>query len=196
VASVKRGHIPHVILAVLTILALGAIALALSEAPNAASETVQNATSATFGSPLGSQSVSLDLLSSVSAGQGAGTLNQLLKITYVAPNSMTVYRATAPAANLGKVPIGRIIGTIEGYAAVTGGTAAWVQHGDHYTRTEALVPFYRRVFDKTSLPGSVYESATVRNGYLVSLHFNVVVQHQTSSVNETYRIVSIDGRAV
>jgi hypothetical protein len=193
---VRRNLIPQAFLGVLTVLSLGAVVLAASETPNAASEAVQTATTATFGSPLGSQSISLNIESNVSAGQGSGILTQILKIKFETPNTMTVYRATAPVANLGSVRPQRIVGTLARYAAITAGSAPWTEHGSQYTRTESLIPFYQRVYQKTSLPGTVYESAIVQNGYLVDIHFNVVVRHQNSSVSQTYRIVSIGGKPV
>ncbi|HEX3795395.1 MAG TPA: hypothetical protein VHV57_12940 [Acidimicrobiales bacterium] len=192
----RRNLIPQALLALLTVLTIGAVVLSVRAVPDAATEAVHSATAATFGSPAGSHSVSLTLESNVSAGQGAGTLTQILRITYVAPDTMTVYRASAPAANLGPVAASKIAGTLKGYAAVTGGPTPWTGTGSQFRRTESLAPFSLRVYQKKALPGTVTESVTVKDGYLVSIHFTVVVDNQNSAVGETYRIISIGGKPV
>ena len=63
----RRNLIPFTLLAVLVILALVFAVIGQTSSPNRASLAVQNATSATFGDPAGSNSFTMNLSASLSA---------------------------------------------------------------------------------------------------------------------------------
>src|ERR1700722_5966339 len=89
---VPHRSIPPVILAILTLLTAGFAVLGFTTGPKSDELIVQNGTAATFGSPLGSNSFSLDLTSSVSSGSGSGVLSQVRLIKYRAPDHIVVYQ--------------------------------------------------------------------------------------------------------
>jgi hypothetical protein len=193
-----------ILLAVLIVLTALFAALAVGMEPPSGDIAVQNAAAATFGSPLGSHSLTLDLTNTVSAGGGSGVLRLVRRITYVPPASMVVDETLPSFKRLGTVPADRIIGSLGTYAAYVGGSATWVHHGSALTRTESLVTFTRRTSHTASPRGKVYESVDVLGGYLVYLQLKVIVPKQTLSsgetaeggvIGETLRIVSIDGHA-
>lgn len=187
-------------LTLLGVLGAGAVALGLRMSPSSAVLTVQNATAATFGYPLGSQSFTLDLTSSVSSGKGTGTISQERTIDYRSPGHMVVYRAGPPVKLLGTLGADAITSVLTGYAAVTAGTTPWIRHGSHFARTESLVAFSARVSHIRSAEGKVYETAVVRDGYLVLVNLHVIVLGQTrvngritpgGIIGETFDLVRI-----
>jgi hypothetical protein len=86
----RRNLIP---LALLAVLAIGAGVFAVVGfvgAPNATTITVQNATATTFGSPPGSTSFLMDLVSTLSSGATTGTLKEQHLIDFTTPDQMKV----------------------------------------------------------------------------------------------------------
>jgi hypothetical protein len=201
----RRRGIPLLQLALLTVLAVGAIGLALKEAPPIDNVTALNATAATFGSPVGSESFTMDLTYTVSSGKGGGVLRQVRRIAYVAPDRMIVAQLKPSLKLLGTVTTTQIDPTIDGYAKVTKGTTAWASHGSELTRTESLATFTRRVAASSSPHGTVHELAVIRNGQLDYVHLIVRIPQQSTAdgrsvakelIGETLQLRSIGGHRV
>jgi hypothetical protein len=188
----------------LTLLAGGAAVWGQLIGPDGATIAVQNATAATYGDPTGSTSFTLDLQSCVSSNGTSGCIAQTRRITYVPPKSMVVYQTQPSRQRLGTVPPAGIAFTLAQYVRVTVGGSPWAHSGTKLTRTETLAAYSHRVTMTKAATGKVYETATVRNGYLVSVKLKVVVHTQTLHngqvypgfvINQTYQIVRINGRA-
>lgn len=194
-----------IFLGVLTLVTAGAIAVGLVFGTPGTDVIVQNATDATYGSPLGTTSFTLDLTSSVSSDGTSGFITQIRQINYSPRHGMIVTQ-TAPARLApGQATPAQIVTTLKEYAAITNGTG-WAQSGSTLTRTEPFASFYDRINRATSSTstavGTVRETVVVRGGYLVLLRLNAVVTHQARSngavapgaiVNETYRFLRING---
>jgi hypothetical protein len=198
---VRHRQVPLVLVALLALLTLGFAVLALSMAPGSASLAVQNGTAETFGSPLGADPFTLNLTSSVSAGQGSGVITQVRLIEYQAPGRMVVYRTSAPKKKLGTLGAAAIDKVLSGYAAVTAGSTPWVRAGSRFTRTESLVVFSARVSQQPSAKGTVYETAVVRAGELVLVNLRVVVPPEATTggqsapggvIGETFHLLRIN----
>jgi hypothetical protein len=201
---VGRRYIPLILLGVLIVLTGLFAGLAVHTAPPSGDIAAENAAAATFDSPLGSHSLTLDLTNTVSAGGHSGVLRLVRRITYVPPARMVVYETHPRLERLGTVRGDRIIGSLSGYAGYVGGSATWVHQGSALTRTESLSTFTRRVSHTAAPRGNVYESIDVRDGYLVYLRIKVVLPSQRLSsgqsatggvIGETLQIVSINGHA-
>ncbi len=195
-----RGSIPHILLGLLTALTGGAIALSLLTGPPGANVILQNATAATYGSPLGTTSFTLNLASSVSTSGTSGFITQTRRVVYAPSDGMIVYQTQPTVKRLGRVPKDGISTVLIQYAAVTGGPSDWTQSGTHLIRTETLGAFSRRVSGQIpAAHGMVHETAVVRGGYLVEVTLNVVVPRQQAApgdvINQTYRILRVNGQA-
>ncbi len=201
----RRNLIPLVLLAVLALATLGFAVLGASSAPSGATLAVQNASTETFGSPTGSTSFAMDLVSTLSAGAGSGTLTQVRLIGYVPPQHMAVYQVAAGSTRLLAVlDPAAVTCALSEYTAIVGGTTPWTANGSGYTRTESLAAYSARVPrttttscepHPTSVRGQVLERAVVRSGYLVSVRLTVVVPPQRLS-NGTEAAHGAEGEAL
>ena len=81
----RRNLIPFVLLAVLSIGALGFAVLGASSAPSGATLTVQNASVRTFGTPTGSTSFAVDVVNSVTASGSRSASTLIRQVDYDAP---------------------------------------------------------------------------------------------------------------
>lgn len=199
-----RRFIPHAILAVLTLLAVGALALGISEVPTVVTNrNLDNATAATFS---GAVSFSMRITSSVSSFGSSGFIGQVRLIVYNPPDSLVVYQTSPTHHRLGTQTPHQIAGDLAQYAEVPGGSTPWVaQHGT-YVRTEPLPDYLRRVYPGQPVAsGSAHEVMTVRNGYLISMHLDVSVAQQNLGngqtaiggvIHETYTLLRINGSSV
>jgi hypothetical protein len=187
----RRNLIPFALLTVLALATLGFAVLGASSAPSAATLTVQNASTETFGSPTGSTSFAMDLVGTLSAGAGTGTITQVRLVAYVPPWHMAVYQVGARSTRLLAVlDQTAITCALSAYTSIVGGTTAWTANGSGYTRTETLAAYSARVPrttgtscepHPTSVHGQVLEKAIVRSGYLVGVRLTVVVPPQKLS---------------
>ena len=146
----RRNLVPLVLLGVLGVLALVFAVLGASSAPSGATLTVQNGSTKTFGSPTGSTSFTMDLVASVSAGSGTGTVSQVRQIRYAPPQHMAVYQVDDRRTRRGCVGLlnpAAITCTLSSYTAIVGGSTPWTPDGNAYTRTESLADFSARVPD-------------------------------------------------
>jgi hypothetical protein len=179
----RRHIIPLALLGVLTVLTALAAVWAVRSVPDVASQSVQLATAATFGDPLGSTVFSMDLTSSVSAGQGAGVISQTELIKYAGPGRLAVYKTKPSLTLVGRESRSAIAFSLAHYMAIVDGSTPWVGGGSRFTRTEPLMTFVARVqpsqTTKEAVRGKVLETATVRDGYLVDLQVNLVVPKQS-----------------
>jgi hypothetical protein len=200
-----RKGIPLLQLALLTVLTAGAVALALSHSSLSGNTVIENATGATFGSPLGTESLVMDLTYTVSSGPGGGVLTQVRRIEFHAPTNMVVHQTSPSAKLLGTVPPDKIVPTLRGYAKVTEGSTPWVTDGSLLHRTESLTAFTHRVSDSISPEGTVKETALVHDGAFVYVHLHVVVPKQTlidgdtvqrEVIGETLQLRQLNGHAV
>jgi hypothetical protein len=200
-----RRYIPLLQLGIL-IVASGLLAIvAIRMAPPSTDITVQNATAATFGSPLGSHSLTLDLTNSVSAGGNSGVISQVQRVTYVAPSLLTVEEISPIRKSQGTVPASSIAALLSRYDTVVLGSGTWQRHGSTLTRTESLTTFAKRLHpNQSSIQGRVHESVDVRDGYLVYIELKVLLPRQklTSGqtaaggiIGQTFRILRIGGHA-
>ncbi len=141
----RRNLIPLALLAVLALLTILFAVLGASSAPSGATLAVQNASGKTFGSPTGSTSFVMDLVDTVSAGAGTGTLSQVRQIDYVPPNRMVVYQVGSTVRRLAVLDQAAITCTLSAYTTLVGGSTPWTASGDAYTRTESLADYSARV---------------------------------------------------
>jgi hypothetical protein len=201
----RRHFIPLTLLGVLGVLTAVFAVVGLLGAPSGASLTVDNASAATFGSPPGTQSFWVQLTNTVSSGTGGGTLSQTRLIKYTPPGRMVVYLVAPSKKLLGTLNAAGIARTLTQYGEVTGGTTAWTQTGTRYTRVESLPVYEARVPMQSSLNGKVYETAIVRDGYLVYVNLHVVIPNQTVGGGrtatggvdgETFQLVKINRNPV
>ena len=188
----RRNLIPFALLAVLALATLGFAVLGASSAPRAATLTVQNASTETFGSPTGSTSFAMELVgTTLSAGAGTGTITHVRLVAYVPPRHMAVYQVGARSTRLLAVlDQAAITCAPSAYTSIVGGTTPWSANGSGYTRTETLAAYSARVPRTagtscepypTSVHGQVLEKAVVRSGYLVGVRLTVVVPPQKLS---------------
>lgn len=201
----RRNLIPFALLAVLALATLGFAVLGASSAPSAATLTVQNASTETFGSPTGSTSFAMDLVGTLSGGAGTGTITQVRLVTYVPPRHMAVYQVGARSTRLLAVlDQAAITCALSAYTSIVGGTTPWSANGSGYTRTETLAAYSARVPRTaatscepypTSVHGQVLEKAVVRSGYLVGVRLTVVVPPQKLS-NGTEAAHRAEGEAL
>jgi hypothetical protein len=179
----RRRVIPSALLGILTILTALAAVWAVRSPSITATQKVQSATAATFGTPLGSTSFSMDLTSSISASSGAGIISQVQFITFTEPDRMSVYKTTPELTLLGRESPAAIRNDLDEYVAFVGGHTPWTGQGSSFHRMESLPTFVARVkpsqFDQGQpVSGQVYESAVVRDGFLVKLQVNLIVPQQ------------------
>ena len=184
----RRNLIPFALLAVLVILALVFAVVGQTSSPNRASIAVQNATSATFGDPAGSNSFSMNLSASLSASLRSGSISQERLITYRPPGHLTVYqRVGADARRVAVLGPSAIPCVLSSYTAIVGGNTAWNANGNTFTRDETLADFSARVPHSSAttcapqpsaVHGSVAERAILKSGYLVDLTLVVSVPAQ------------------
>lgn len=184
----RRNLIPFVLLAVLSVGALGFAVLGASSAPSGATLTVQNASVRTFGAPTGSTSFALDIVNAVTAS-GSGTTSTLVsQVDYKPPDRMAVYQEVGSSLNFQKyLAPSAITCTLSTYTAIVGGSTPWTASGAAYVRTETLATYDARVpvaVGTTCVPrqsaalGTVREKAAVRAGYLVGVRVTAVVPPQ------------------
>jgi hypothetical protein len=199
----RRRFIPLALVGVLAVLTAVFAVLGFTGGPPGADLAVQNATAATFGAPLGSQSFSVQLNNTVSSGKGGGTLSQTRLINYTPPDRMVVYLVAPSKKLLGTLDRDAIERTLTQYAAVTTGSTPWIRVGSHFTRVESLQVYEARVPKQPSLSGKVFETAVVRDGYLVDVNLHVVIPNQTTSAGrkatggvdgESFHLLEIDGK--
>jgi len=201
----RRNLIPLALLAVLALATAGFAVLGASSAPSGATVTVQNASTETFGSPTGSTSFAMDLVSTLSAGAGTGTIAQVRLIAYVPPARMAVYQVSARTTRpLAVLDPAAITCALSAYTAIVGGATPWTPSDGAYIRTESLADYSSRVprsSGATCTPqtadvhGQVLERAVVRADYLVSVRLTVVVPPQRLS-NGTEAAHGAEGEAL
>ncbi len=172
---------------------LGALAFAFlgaSSAPSGATLAVQNASSQTFGTPTGSTTFKMDLVASVSAGSGSGTVSQVRQIRYAPPHHMAVYQVTSTVKFIGFLNPAAITCALSSYTSIVGGSTPWTPNGSVFSRTESLADYSARVPDvgsttcephPSTVHGTVRERASVRAGYLVGVRLTIDVPPQKLS---------------
>jgi hypothetical protein len=199
-----RRLIPLTLLGVMTLLIAGAGVWGQLRSPDGATITVQNATAATYGEPLGSTSFTMDLASNVSASGTKGFISSTRRVLYISPNDMVVAQ-TKPVLGLPqRQSKAQTREALKQYGAVTGGVIPWAHSGKALTRTESFTTFSARVTPGEQVAdGTVHESVVIRGGYLVLISLRVLVPRQTLSdgavapggvVTQTYRFLRINGR--
>jgi hypothetical protein len=197
---IPRSRIPLVILTVLTLLVAGAAVLAIFQSRQTATTLVYNATAKSFDA----RSFTLDITSSVSSGPGSGVITQIRRVDYTSasPSTMVVHRIEPEGTLLGTLHGGSVKQVLTGYRAVTGGATAWSGSGTHFSRTESLVVFNRRVYHENAESGTVSEAAIVIRGRLIKVTLKVVVPSQVlangtktsgARIGEILDVLRIDG---
>ncbi len=187
----RRNLIPFAVLAVLAVLTAAVAVVGATSAPSGATLTVQNASGRTFGSPTGSTSFAMEVVSSLSGGAGPGPSALQRLIDYAPPDRMTVYQVGSKTKPLGVLDEAAITCALSTYTAIVGGGTPWTPGGsgsDTYTRTESLAEYSARVPRPvgsscepvaSSARGQVGEKAVVRAGYLVGVRLTVNVPLQS-----------------
>jgi hypothetical protein len=184
----RRNLIPFVLLAVLSVGALGFAVLGASSAPSGATLTVQNASVRTFGTPTGSTSFAVDVVNSVTASGSRSASTLVRQVDYKPPDAMTVYQEVGSSLNFqAKLGPAAIACTLSTYTAIVGGSTPWTASGTAFVRTETLATYDARVpvsVGTTCVPrqstaqGTVKEKAAVRAGYLVGVRVTAFVPPQ------------------
>jgi hypothetical protein len=180
----RRNLVPLVLLAVLAVLTAVFAVVGAAAAPTATTIQVQNAAAKTFGTPAGTNSWIMELITSANVGTGNGTTQERI-IAYSAPTRMVVYNVGGSSAKLaGVLHQPAISCVLSSYSAMLQGQAAWQQKGGTYTRTESLAEYSARVPHAngtnceavtSTTQGQVHETAIVRSDYLVAARAQVVV---------------------
>jgi hypothetical protein len=183
----RRNLVPLVLLAVLAVLTAVFAVVGAAAAPTATTIQVQNAAAKTFGTPAGTNSWIMELITSANVGTGNGTTQERI-IAYSAPTRMVVYNVGGSSAKLaGVLHQPAISCVLSSYSAMLQGQAAWQQKGGTYTRTESLAEYSARVPHAngtnceavtSTTQGQVHETAIVRSDYLVAARAQVVVPTQ------------------
>jgi hypothetical protein len=199
-----RKRIPELLLTVMGLLAAGFAVLAVSEVPNSADVTVHNATLQSYSS----NSFTLDLIFTVSAGTGSGVLKQVREVVYRSPTYMQVSQISPTAKTYGQIQLNKVAGELKDYESVTAGKVSWVQHGSVFTRTEPLTSYINRTEPSqvskgvSTVSGVAHETAIIHNGYLISVDVNAIVPNQTlaggqqaagARIGEVYQLVTVNG---
>jgi hypothetical protein len=185
----RRNLVPFALLGVLGVLTLLLALLGASSAPSGATLSVQNASTRTFGSPTGSNSFAMDIVSTLSGASATGTLTQVRQVGYVPPDRMAVYQVVGTRTKLLAVlNQSAITCAFSAYTAIVGGSVPWTGSGaTTYTRTESLADYTGRIPrtssasctpQATSVQGQVHEKAVIRSGYLVGVRVTVDVPAQ------------------
>jgi hypothetical protein len=205
----RRNLIPFVLLAALSVGALGFAVLGASSAPSGATLTVQNASVRTFGVPTGSTSFAVDVVDAVATSGSGSTRSVLRQVDYKPPDRMTVYQEAGSSLQL-KAVLGpaAVACTLRTYTAVVGGSTPWTASGTSFVRTETLATYDARVpvaVGTTCVPrqstaqGTVKEKAAVRAGYLVGVRVTALVPPQkqtdgqpTVSGSQTQALVLVE----
>jgi len=200
-----RRLVPVTLLGLMTLLAAGAVAWGLKASPTTASVAVDNATVQTYGAPLGSVPFTLEITVNVSALGTPGVISQVRRVVFSPPSHMVVYQTAPIAKNLGMQSENHLRDALRQYAVQSAGSG-WTHDGVGLWRTESLADYTKRVTPGRPLPkGRVYETAEVRNGYLVLFTVRAVVPRQqvqsggTASggvTEESYRVVSDNGKVL
>lgn len=185
----RRARIPLALLALLAVLTVVFAVVALAMAPSSASLTVQNGTSATYGSPAGSQSLSLSLRDVTPGASASITLRFL---NFAPPATMSIFQTQPTARRFGVLHADAVRGLVDSFAAMTGGSGAWTAHGSTFTRTESLTAFHQRINEPGVSSDRVLETAIVRGGYLVAFRYRIVSAGQTQHVL-TVHILRVNG---
>jgi len=177
-----------VLLAVLSIGALGFAVLGASSAPSGATLTVQNASVRTFGTPTGSTSFAVDVVNSVTASGSRSASTLIRQVDYKPPDRMTVYHEVGSSLNFrADLAPAAIACTLSTYTAIVGGSTPWTASGAAFVRTETLATYDARVpvaAGTTCVPrqstaqGTVREKAAVHAGYLVGVRVTAFVPPQ------------------
>jgi hypothetical protein len=180
----RRNLVPLVLLAVLAVLTAVFAVVGAAAAPTATTIQVQNAAAKTFGTPAGTNSWIMELITSANVGTGNGTTQERI-IAYSAPTRMVVYNVGGSSAKLaGVLHQPAISCVLSSYSAMLQGQGAWQQKGGTYTRTESLAEYSARVPHAngtnceavtSTTQGQVHETAIVRSDYLVAARAQVVV---------------------
>lgn len=201
----RRNLVPFALVGLLGLLTLLFAVLGASSAPSGATLTVQNASTRTFGSPTGSTSFALDVVSTLSSGSGARTLSQVRRVGYIPPDRMAVYQVVGTHTKLLAVlSPSAITCALSAYTAIVGGSAPWTGSGTAYTRTESLAAYSSRIPRTasasctpaaTTVQGQVHEQAVIRAGYLVGSRVTVVVPGQPLG-NGQESAHGVDGEAL
>jgi hypothetical protein len=208
----RRNLIPLVLLAVLAFLTLVFALLGASSAPSGATLTVQNASAKTFGSPTGSNSFTMDIVSNVAARTGRSA-TQVRQVVYQPPDNMVVYLVAERARIRSVLSPAAAACDLSIYTAYVGGSTSWTPASTEgaFTRTESLAAYSSRVPRATSgtcepvgaiVQGHVDERVVLREGYLVGLRLVAVVPPQTlpsgrpavsGTESETFVLSEING---
>jgi hypothetical protein len=184
----RRNLVPLLLLAVLAVLTAVFAVIGAAAAPTSTTIQVQNAAEKTFGTPTGSNSWIMELVTSVNVGVGTanGTTERL--IDYSAPDRMVVYDVSGRSAKLaGVLRQPAISCVLSSYSAMLQGQASWTQKGGTFTRTESLADYSARVprangstceTVPSTTQGQVHSTAVIRSGYLVAARAQVVAAAQ------------------
>jgi hypothetical protein len=179
----------------------------VSENPNSADVTVHNATLQTYTS----NSFTLDLIFTVSSGNGSGVLKQVRQVKYRSPSYMLVSQLSPTAKVYGQIVLAKIPTELKNYESVTGGKINWVQHGAVFTRTEPLTGYIDRTEPQQvakgvkAVSGVAHETAIIHNGYLISVDVKAIVPNQTvaggqqaagAKIGEIYQLVTVNGSPI
>lgn len=181
----RRNLVPLLLLAVLAVLTAGFAVWGFSKAPTATTIQVQNAAEQTFGTPTGTNSWIMELVTSLNVGVGTanGTTERLIE--YAAPNRMVVYDVSGSSAKIaGVLRQPAVTCVLNSYSAMLQGEGSWNQKGGTFTRTESLADYSARVprasgttcqAVASTTQGQVHETAILRADYLIAARAQVVV---------------------
>jgi hypothetical protein len=184
----KSAELPLAIVSLLTVLAIGAAILGLSQAPSTADLTVHNGTGETLQNP--------DLTAIFRSNSPAETVRVVVRASDRVSETLleggpggaplrTVSRTGSKAVTEALQPLSALL-KISGFAP----------RGSSYVATQQASTLVSPA-EASEVSGSINYIATVRDGYLVALveRYRVTVPGGTESGTDYFRITDIGGRA-
>jgi hypothetical protein len=185
-------RLPHLIVGMLTLLALGAIVLGLAGAPRTPDLQVHNAVGNTFAA-----SSFVARATTVNATPGQASQTQIARIIYTAPEKVTV---VGVGGDVTKGSVERYHGAqaevvLSGFV-ITDPFNGWIAHGSTYTLVEPA----SKIVTAASAPvkGVAKTVITLDGRYVATLHEHVsyVYQGQRHSFDGQLVFLSINGSPV
>jgi hypothetical protein len=181
-----RSFIPWGILGLLTVLAVGSAALALSESSTDANTTVHSASAATYSAS------SFVLQPSIKGEAAVGAL------VFRAPSTFTQFRSGSSGTVVARITGVRGAAYLKQTASITAGDGWSTGNNGQYVRTESLAELNARTHQapETGVTGSVHQTVSVANGQLIGIVLDVSATEAGRTIQEveTLHFVRINGQ--
>ncbi|MHB8317680.1 MAG: hypothetical protein ACYDEP_00400 [Acidimicrobiales bacterium] len=188
----RRSGIPLSLLGLLVLLAIGASALALSEAPRSADLAVHNAVGETLSAS------SFRAVTSTHATTNGQSYAQGERISYNSPSKVVVSVSTSTSPHGVRIVLTHAQeSTFFSHFRQLSTTKGWVSHGRYFTIVQPASSLVPQSAAKL-VSGSVVTDVYVTDGYLTSVvqHIDATEGGQTSVQIGRFDFLEIGGRPV